>query len=97
MLFRSLRIIEQAEMSDNAKQIAVKIFTILAQAESKAHNVPVEEVHFHEVGAVDSIVDVLSFAFCYILLTMIIPLQRINRRYWKRPGTWSFFGKNNML
>ncbi len=60
-----LRIIEQAEMSDNAKQIAVNIFTILAQAESKAHNVPVEEVHFHEVGAVDSIVDVLSFAFCY--------------------------------
>ena len=38
---------------ENAKKIALRIFEILAEAESKAHNVPVDQVHFHEVGAVD--------------------------------------------
>ena len=49
-------IIEHSIMTDNAKKIALRIFEILAKAESKAHNVPVDQVHFHEVGAVDSIV-----------------------------------------
>ena len=57
-------IIDNAEMTDNAKSKAKRIFEILAEAESKAHGVPVEEVHFHEVGAVDSIVDVISIAVC---------------------------------
>ena len=57
-------IIDNAEMTDNAKSKAKRIFEILAIAESKAHGVPVEEVHFHEVGAVDSIVDVISIAVC---------------------------------
>lgn len=57
-------IIDNAEMTDNAKSKAKRIFEILAVAESKAHGVPVEEVHFHEVGAVDSIVDVISIAVC---------------------------------
>ena len=59
-----LEIIEKADMTDHARKIAAKIFEILAQAEARAHQVPVEEVHFHEVGAVDSIVDVLSVAVC---------------------------------
>ncbi len=57
-------IIDNAKMTDRAKDIAKRIFGILADAESKAHGVPVEEVHFHEVGAVDSIVDVIAIAVC---------------------------------
>lgn len=57
-------IIEHSAMTENAKKIALRIFEILAEAESKAHNVSVDQVHFHEVGAVDSIVDIVSVAVC---------------------------------
>lgn len=59
-----MEIIDHADMTDRAKSYAKKIFTILAHAEAKAHNVPADQVHFHEVGAVDSIVDILSVAIC---------------------------------
>ena len=57
-------IISQTCMTENARSIAVRIFDILAGAEAKAHGTTKDEVHFHEVGAVDSIVDIISIAVC---------------------------------
>lgn len=57
-------IIQGSEMTDRAKKMALHVFDILAHAESKAHGVNAEEVHFHEVGAIDSIVDIAAIAVC---------------------------------
>ena len=58
------RIINSGKLTPRARELAKRIFSILAEAESKAHGVGADEVHFHEAGAVDSIVDVVAAAVC---------------------------------
>ena len=53
-------IIQGAPLADAVKQTAIRAFELLGRSEAKIHNVPVEEIHFHEVGAVDAIVDIVA-------------------------------------
>jgi pyridinium-3,5-bisthiocarboxylic acid mononucleotide nickel chelatase len=55
-------IISKAAISESAKRTAIAIFENLGQAESTIHNVPIERIHFHEVGAVDALVDIVCAA-----------------------------------
>jgi len=54
------KIIEESELSKSVKENACSIFTILAEAEAKVHDTTIEKIHFHEVGAVDAIVDIVG-------------------------------------
>ncbi|MCS7316293.1 MAG: nickel pincer cofactor biosynthesis protein LarC [Bryobacterales bacterium] len=63
-----LRLIEGAELPVRVKQNATKVFDLLAAVEAAIHQVPVERVHFHEVGAVDSIADVVGACLGFELL-----------------------------
>ena len=69
--FRDIRqMIQNSELSKEVKDLSLRIFTRVARAEAKVHHKDVEEVQFHEVGAVDSIVDIVGSA---ILITMLKP------------------------
>ncbi|MEH7253036.1 LarC family nickel insertion protein [Neobacillus niacini] len=57
-----VRLIEEADFSQQVKETALKIFKKIGEAEGLIHGVPLEQVHFHEVGAVDSIIDIIGTA-----------------------------------
>lgn len=61
-------LVEGSKISDNAKVIGLKIFGEIARAEGLVHGKPVDQVHFHEVGAVDSLVDIMGVAICLDML-----------------------------
>jgi uncharacterized protein (TIGR00299 family) protein len=57
-----LAVIDRADLAAGAKAVAGRIFTLLGEAEATVHGIEVEKVHFHEVGAIDSIMDVVGTA-----------------------------------
>lgn len=72
-------IINSSELKDNVKQLSLEMFMKVAEAEAKVHGKDLYEVHFHEVGAIDSIVDIVGAAICldYLNVDKIIasPVQ----------------------
>ncbi len=67
-LIEILRIIGDSHLGNRVKDRAARIFSRLADAEARVHNQPVEEVHFHEVGALDAIIDVVGASIGFELL-----------------------------
>ena len=63
-----LRLIGQSTLSESVKHLASRIFTRLGEAEAQVHGIPIDQVHFHEVGGVDAIVDIVSAAIGIELL-----------------------------
>lgn len=57
------KIIDKGDLNDNVKQRSIKVFRSIAEVEGHIHNHPPEKVHFHEVGAVDSIIDIVGAVF----------------------------------
>lgn len=64
------KIIDNSGLSERVKKDSLLMFKIIAEAEGKIHNKPIDDVHFHEVGAIDSIVDIVGAAICYEALNV---------------------------
>jgi hypothetical protein len=62
------KIIDESALDENVKKISKAMFMKVAQAEAKIHGTTIENIHFHEVGALDSIVDIVGVAICMNML-----------------------------
>ena len=71
------QILTSSNLSEICKKKAAAIFHVIAQSEAKVHAVSIDEVHFHEVGAIDSIVDVVGAAICFEYLSKNFGISRI--------------------
>ncbi len=63
-------IVNSSSLGQDVKDLALRIFGVIAEAEAAVHNVSVNEIHFHEVGAVDSIIDIVGAAICFRALNV---------------------------
>lgn len=79
-------LLTNSELSELTINRALRVFEIIAQAESRAHGVPIEKVYFHEVGMLDSIIDVLGVSWCLeqLNITRIISAPPPINRGWVR-------------
>ena len=69
--FKTIRkLISDSGLNEDEKGLSLKLFEVIAQAEAKVHGTTTEKVHFHEIGAVDSIVDIVSFSVLYLDLAL---------------------------
>ncbi len=57
-----IELIDNADINDSARKISKEIFQLIGKAESEVHNIPIEKIHFHEISAVDSIIDIVGCA-----------------------------------
>ena len=64
------KIISDSSLTDKVKNLSMQIFMKIANAEARVHGIPVEKVHFHEVGAIDSIIDITGAAICFHALNV---------------------------
>ena len=71
------QILAGSNLSEFCKKKATAIFYVIAQSEAKVHAVSIDEVHFHEVGAIDSIVDVVGAAICFEYLSKNFGITRV--------------------
>ncbi|MBM3706972.1 MAG: nickel pincer cofactor biosynthesis protein LarC [Actinobacteria bacterium] len=69
-------LINVSSLDEKVKNLSINIFTEIARAESKIHGSPVDDVHFHEVGAVDSMIDIVSCAILYYCLDINLVYSR---------------------